>query len=188
MSLIKIVSEEKINNLDKEFFSYNEGVITLIIGWELAKSKGASILNQQINETTYWTFSLREKRKVFEEDVKKYKILVLSHLKKDKKIININPLNFKNKEELLNHLQNNFYNLNAYLYRQSLYLYDNNKIYHIDIGLLEFMSWDIKIKIKDIFNIKEVKENYLTYLKYLDFKYIPYLINAKKNNIISNIS
>ena len=187
MSLIKVISEEKINNLNKEFFSNDEGIITLIVGWELAKSKGASILNHQIDEKTYWTFSLREKRKIFEEDIKKYESLVLNHLKSDKKTININPLNFLNSEQLLNYLLNNFCNLNAYLYKESLYLYDKNTIYHIDMGLLSFMSWDITDKIKDIFNIKKIKKETLTYLKYLDFKYLPYLINAKENNIISDV-
>lgn len=187
MSLIKIISEEKINNLNQEFFSYDKGLITLIVGWELAKSKGASILNHQIDEKTYWTFSPREKRKIFEEDIERYRLLVLNHLKKDKVIINLNPLNFLNPEQLLNYLLNNFCNLNAYLYKESLYLYDKNTIYHIDMGLLSFMSWDIIEKIKDIIKIKEIKKENLKYLKYLDFKYIPYLIDAKENNIISDV-
>jgi hypothetical protein len=187
MSLIKIISEEKINNLNKEFFSNDDGLITLIVGWELAKSTGASILNHQIDEKTYWTFSLREKRKIFEEDLKKYELLVLNHLKKDKTITNLNPLNFLNSEQFLSYLLNNFYNLNAYLYKESFYFYDINKIYHIDIRLLGFMSWDIIDEIKDIFKIKIIKKEDLTYLKYLDFKYIPYLIDAKENTIISNI-
>ena len=187
MSLIKVVSEEKINNLNKEFFSNDEGIITLIIGWELAKSKGASILNHQIDEKTYWTFSPREKRKIFEEDIERYRLLVLNHLKSDKKTINISPLNFLNSEQLLNYLLNNFCDINAYLYKESLYLYDKNTIYHIDMGLLSFMSWDIIEKIKDIIKIKEIKKENLKYLKYLDFKYIPYLIDAKENNIISDV-
>lgn len=187
MSLIKVISEEKINNLNKEFFSNDEGIITLIVGWELAKSKGASILNHQIDEKTYWTFSPREKRKIFEEDIERYRLLVLNHLKSDKKTINISPLNFLNSEQLLNYLLNNFCDINAYLYKESLYLYNKNTIYHIDIGLLSFMSWDIIEKIKDIIKIKEIKKENLKYLKYLDFKYIPYLIDAKENNIISDV-
>jgi hypothetical protein len=187
MSLIKVISEEKINKLNKEFFSNDEGIITLIIGWELAKSKGASILNHQIDEKTYWTFSPREKRKIFEEDIERYRLLVLNHLKSDKKTINISPLNFLNSEQLLNYLLNNFCDINAYLYKESLYLYDKNTIYHIDMGLLSFMSWDIIEKIKDIIKIKEIKKENLKYLKYLDFKYIPYLIDAKENNIISDV-
>lgn len=187
MSLIKVISEEKINNLNKEFFSYDKGIITLVIGWGLAKKMGASILNNQIDKKTYWTFSPREKRKIFEDDLKKYELLVLNYLKKDKTVTNLNPLNFLNSEQFLSYLLDNFYNLNAYLYKESLYFYDINKIYHIDIGLLGFMSWDITNKIEDIFKIKEVKKENLKYLKYLNFKYIPYLIDAKKNNIISNI-
>ena len=187
MSLIKVISEEKINNLNKEFFSNDEGLITLIVGWGLAKSKGASILNHQIDEKTYWTFSPREKRKIFEEDIERYRLLVLNHLKSDKKTINISPLNFLNSEQLLNYLLNNFCDINAYLYKESLYLYDKNTIYHIDMGLLSFMSWDIIEKIKDIIKIKEIKKENLKYLKYLDFKYIPYLIDAKENNIISDV-
>ena len=113
--------------------------------------------------------------------------MVLNHLKSDKKTINISPLNFLNSEQLLNYLLNNFCDINAYLYKESLYLYDKNTIYHIDMGLLSFMSWDIIEKIKDIIKIKEIKKENLKYLKYLDFKYIPYLIDAKENNIISDV-
>jgi hypothetical protein len=189
MYLIKITTKEKslVKNYMNDSMSFDYGLIEIIVGWELAKSKGASILNHQIDEKTYWTFSPREKRKIFEEDLKKYELLVLNHLKKDKTITNLNPLNFLNSEQFLSYLLNNFYNLNAYLYKESFYFYDINKIYHIDIRLLGFMSWDIIDEIKDIFKIKIIKKEDLTYLKYLDFKYIPYLIDAKENTIISNI-
>ena len=187
MGLIKIISEENLTNLDKEFYSNESGVITLIVGWQLAKSMGANILHHKINETTYWTFSPREKRKIYEDDLKKYKNIVLDHLKLNKIVINVNPLNFLNSEQLINYVLNNFSKLNGYLYKESLYIYDDNKIYHIDIGLLGFMSWDIIDEIKSIVNLKTVDDKFLNYLDYLDFKYLPYLIDAKENNITSDI-
>jgi hypothetical protein len=187
MGLIKIISEENLINLDNEFYSNECGIITLIVGWELAKTMGANILHHKIDETTYWTFSPREKRKIYEEDLKKYKNVVLDHLKLNKIIINVNPLNFLNSEQLLNYVLNNFSELNGYLYKGSLYIYNDNKIYHIDIDLLSFMSWDIIDEIRGVINLKTIDNKFLKYLEYLDFKYIPYLIDAKENNIISDI-
>ena len=69
--------------------SFDEGVIEIIVGWDLAKEKGASILNHKIKENFYWTFSPREKRKVFEEHINSFLIEALEEIVSKIKINNL---------------------------------------------------------------------------------------------------
>ena len=68
MNLIKITTEDK--NLIKPYMtdimSYDEGLVEIIIGYDLAKEKGATILNHKIKENVYWTFSPREQDRDWE--------------------------------------------------------------------------------------------------------------------------
>ena len=187
MELIKITTEDK--NLIKPYMtdimSFDEGLVEIIIGYDLAKEKGATILNHKIKENVYWTFSPREKRKVFEEHIKSFIFEAIEEIISKVKINNLNPLNFKNQTNYLNHLKQNIQGCDGYLYTDRLYVYCGNLIYHIDIGLLNFLSWDIINEIKSLLKLKEY-ERIPKELENLNVKYIPYL-NAKKSNIISNI-
>ena len=50
------------------------------------------------------------------------------------------------------------------------------------------MLWDIKDKIVEMIDEIEVNlDDYQQDLKYIDRKYIPYLVDAKENNISSNV-
>lgn len=55
------------------------GIMTLIIGWETAKAlhPEASILDWKIDENTFWTYGKRVKRERNENDIQKFKKLVL---------------------------------------------------------------------------------------------------------------
>ena len=59
-----------------------KGVPTLIIGREKVKElyPDAPILNWEINEDTYWTYGKRVRRERNEEDIKKFKKMVLSRI------------------------------------------------------------------------------------------------------------
>jgi len=181
--MIKIITNNssEIKKYLEPIFSTEKGLITVYIGWDLAKENGASILNKKIDENTYWTFLPTEKRKVFEEDLKFFIKTVIEKVKKRVLYHNISVFDFKTKEELLNFLSNNFSSFIGYLYKRRIYFYNDKNVYHLDLGFLDFMSWDIIDKLKEIIEIKSLEEN-----KYLEVKYIPYLIDAKENNIISD--
>jgi hypothetical protein len=189
MSLIKILTNEKslVEPYLTRHISFDEGLITLIVGWDLAKERGAKITNHKIDDRTYWTFLPTEKRKIFTEHLKDFKKLTFDLIKEGKITVNINPLEFNTKEELINFISKNFTEKSTYLFNDRLYIYDGNTINHLDIGLLNFMSWDIINDIKNILEFKKLDKEYKEYLKYLDIKYIPYLINAKEDIITSNI-
>lgn len=187
MNLIKITTDEKVlvKKYMNDIMSFDDGLTEIIVGWDLAKERGANILNHKINEKTYWTFSLREKRKIFEQHLNSFTHEILNDLISDIKIININPLDFDSKINYVKFLKTNIHDCSGYLYTNRLYIYCDNLIYHIDISFLEFLKWDILEEIKNLIILKENEEIPKT-LKYFDIKYIPYL-NGRKNNFISNI-
>ena len=186
MSLIKIISEQNINNYLDENFSTEKGLITVYVGWGLAKENGASILNHHIKENIYWTFLPTEKRKMFEQSLIDFKKIAFDKIKSKVKYFNIDPLGYKNEAELTNFIREKFQQFTVYLYKKRIYFYKGNQkqpfaqVYHLDLDLLDFMSWDV---IDDIKDIKKVEEE----IKYLDVKYLPYLIDAEKNNFSSDI-
>jgi hypothetical protein len=189
MNLYKIITDNKelISQYMTKNMSYDEGIINVVIGWDLAKEMGAKITDHKIDDKTYWTFLPTEKRKIFTEHLKEFKKIAFNEVKKEKIFLNINPFDFKTKESLIEFISNKLTGKSTYLFNESFYIYDENNIHHIDMGLLNFMSWDIITDIKNILEIKELKKEYKEYLKYLEIKYIPYLIDAKENITISNI-
>ena len=189
MSLIKIITEEKsvVKRYLDEWVSFDHGLIDLYVGWDLAKSKGFSILNHQVDEKTYWIFSPLEKRKQFEDFIVNLKTEVLFKLKQDKVFLNLNPLLFNTQKEFLTYLKENVSNLTTYLYKEKLYAYKENVIHHLDLELLKFIGWDIVDEIISILDVRTLDEGYLKYDKILDVKFIPYLIDAKENITISHI-
>jgi len=186
MNLIKITTNEVdlVKPYMTPIMSFDEGIIEIIVGWGLAKDKNASILNHNIDNNTYWTFSPREKRKIFEEHIVLFVEDAYKKLIENITIENINPLNFKNKELFLKYIIEQLRGCDGYLYSDRLYIYFGDIIYHIDVNLLKFMSWDIINEIKEILIIKENIDDQNQ--NYLDIKYIPTLY-AKKDTIISNI-
>ncbi len=165
--------------------SFDEGIIEIIVGWDLAKENGASILEHKLKENTYWTFSPREKRKLFKQHLKEFLDDFFNKTISKIEIKNLNPLNFKSEEDYIKYIMQHIRGCEGYLYSDKLYVYCGNTIHHIDVGLLKFMSWNIISKIKALIKLKENKE-IPDLPKNLDIKYIPYL-NAEKSNISSNI-
>ena len=94
--MIKIITNNssEIKKYLEPIFSTEKGLITVYIGWDLAKENGASILNKKIDENTYWTFLPTEKRKVFEEDLKFFIKTVIEKVKKRVLYHNISVLDF----------------------------------------------------------------------------------------------
>jgi hypothetical protein len=189
MKILKIITEDK--ELLKQFMtpnmSFDEGVIEVIVGWGLAKEMGASILNHKISDNKYWTFLPREKRKMFEENIKEFVEVGYKKLIEGVSIKNLNPIKYETQEKFLNSIEKAISGGKGYLYSDRLYVY-NGRIYHIDMGLLDFMLWDIKDNIIEMVEIIDVNlKDYEEDLKYIDIKYIPYLIDAKKDYISSDV-
>ena len=177
-----------LNCEHKKYISNKGGLLNVVVGWSLAKEMGASIRNHKIDENTYWTFLPTEKRKIFQEHLEEFRLIALNKVKKGKKLIDINPLDNESKESLILFIQDELAGCIGYLFKNKLYIYNGNSIYHLDIGLLTFMSWDIIDNIKNMIEIRElIEQDYSEYLDYLDIKYIPYLLNAEENTFSRDV-
>lgn len=192
MKIIKIITENMDEvipflNGSTNYVSEDEGLIELIVGWSLAKEMGASILDHKISENKYWTFLPREKRTIFQEHIKEFITLGYSNLIKEIKTKTLNPINYNTPDIFLKSIEKAIRGGTGYLYSDRLYIY-TDMLYHIDMGLLDFMSWDIKNNIIEMIKITEINlRDYEDDLQFIDMKYIPYLINAKESNISSHI-
>jgi hypothetical protein len=196
-----IITKESITGIPNNFDIYETIPTTdtpnLIIGWELTKTlcPEASILRKKIKDNLYWTFSPTEKRSVFENDLKKYIDKSYKDYIKNIKFYNIDPIIYKINtiDELLSKLSivaGGF----TYLYvNKIVYVYHNFIIYSIDLELLNFIGFDRKIILsflKETTNFSDCDwelKNFKNELKYLDIKYLPYLIykDATKNTTFS---
>lgn len=197
-----IITKESVTAIPNNFGIYETVPTTeipnLIIGWTLTKSlyPEASILKKKIKDNLYWTFSPTEKRTIFENDLKKYIDKSYKDYIKKIKFYNIDPIIYKIKtiDELLFKLSivaGGF----TYLYVDKIvYVYHDFVIYSIDLELLDFIGFDRKIilsTLKETTNFFEGElKNFKNELKYLDIKYLPYLIHkdATKNLTSSFVS
>ena len=73
---------EKVNVIAK----YDDKIPTLIIGKDIAEElygkENIKVLNKQINDYTYWTFSKSERRVEFEKDLEKFNTMLFNKLSK----------------------------------------------------------------------------------------------------------
>lgn len=197
-----IITKENITGIPSNFGIYDlvptTEIPNLIIGWELTKTlyPEASILRKKIKDNLYWTFSPIEKRSVFENDLKKYIDKSYKDYIKKIKFYNIDPIIYKINtiDELLNKLKIVAGGI-TYLYvNKIVYVYHSFIIYSIDLEQLDFIGFDRKIilsTLKEITNFSDGEfKNFKNELKYLDIKYLPYLIykDATKNTTPSVLS
>lgn len=197
-----IITKESITGIPSNFGIYDlvptTEIPNLIIGWELTKTlyPEASILRKKIKDNLYWTFSPIEKRSVFENDLKKYIDKSYKDYIKKIKFYNIDPIIYKINtiDELLNKLKIVAGGI-TYLYvNKIVYVYHSFIIYSIDLEQLDFIGFDRKIilsTLKEITNFSDGEfKNFKNELKYLDIKYLPYLIykDATKNTTPSVLS
>jgi len=192
MKIIKIITKDigevmPFLNGHTDYVSEEEGIIELVVGYDLAKEMGASILNHEMGENKYWTFLPREKRKIFKDHIEDLVKLGYKNLVKGVRLKNLNPIKYETPDIFLKSIEKAISGGTGYLYSDRLYVYNGN-LYHIDMGLLKFMSWDIEDKIVEMIDNVEVElENYKEDLKYIDKKYIPYLIHAEEDIISSDV-
>lgn len=86
-------------NVTNSYKDIDHSVPTLIVGTEMVKSifgNDISYIDRKIDENTFWTYSVTEKRSVNEEDIEKFKNFVLKSLKKNIIYDYINVLTVEN--------------------------------------------------------------------------------------------
>lgn len=187
--------------MDEYLNSTNNDLPTLIVGWGLAKTNfdKASILKKKISKGLYWTFDTSEKRGIFEEDLKKFIKKSYDDFIEGIKHFNIDPIIYKinTTEELIEKIKSLAGGF-AYLYSDKVvYVYHNFNLFSIDLEQLDFIGFNrekvLSILKKDMTQFESNGDKGITQfkneLKYLNIKYIPYLMfkDATKNTTSSLI-
>ncbi len=187
------IDERYFNCLSiEEFMADGESKLpTLIVGWETVKNNfgDVSILSKMITPATedgyggiFWTFSRKEKRGIYEENLKEFKERCYTDLVKNLKTYNIDPIIYKinDTDELCTRLTKLAGGVGYLFQERIVYIYKDNNIYMVDLELIEFIDFD-KTKVidtlKDHLNVfgDDFEEGFTEELKHLDIKYTPYL-------------
>ena len=162
MILGYIVCDKKIKNLDGFVVQVDDISLAdtakpiLIVGWKNAKQdpRYKSILDKQLDENVFWTFSRTESRSDFEEDLKLYYSYIYNNILNNIIYNNINI--FKLKYNKIKKLFNILKNKNIYLSNNMLYIPHEGRILGLSISILEYCG--IK-KEKILEKIKKLNSN-----------------------------
>ena len=162
MILGYIVCDKKIKNLDGFVVQVDDISLAdttkpiLIVGWKNAKQdpRYKSILDKQLDENVFWTFSRTESRSDFEEDLKLYYSYIYNNILNNIIYNNINI--FKLKYNKIKKLFNILKNKNIYLSNNMLYIPHECRILGLSISILEYCG--IK-KEKILEKIKKLNSN-----------------------------
>jgi hypothetical protein len=205
MLLGYIVSNEKIK-LDNfevvKTLPSDTNLPKLIVGLDFIRKSDIkiSILNKNVSKNCFWTYSSKEKKSDYLEDLEKFKKHCTDNFLKNIKYFYIDPFNlkFSQVKKIINKFNKN---------TDGLFYYDSTMCYIYFDGIIFGLHWDSL----EYFNIK--KNKVIDYIKSKKFntlpkdnifnecmieskdfnnkKIIPYLYYIKKydkQNIIGNIS
>jgi len=195
----EIINKENIINYYNNIEEKNNNLPTLIIGWKLTKNifgeENVTILNKKIKDNLFWTFSKKEKQIDYNEDVEKFINQLPEDFIKNIKFEHIDPLIIK-----LNSLDQLLYyifkkedkKINCYVASNNTIYFSkvnsktekNNKIFSINLNVIDFLGWDRYLLINEIKNnsqlfITEINKNIEKVFKKIDnyYIYLPYLMD-----------
>ena len=176
---------------DSFYVTENSKLPTLVVGWGTVKENfgEVSILSKMITPPTadgysgiFWTFSRKEKRGIYELNLKEFKERCYEDLVKKLKTYNIDPIIYKiNDTDELCHRITKLAGGVGYLFQDRIvYIYKDNNIFMVDLELMEFIDFDrdqIVRTLMDNLNVfgDNFEEKYTEELKHLDIKYTPFL-------------
>lgn len=205
MTLGYIISDDKIKvdtfkNIN--FLPENNELPILIVGREFSKKLNikASILNKKIDNNTFWTYSQKEKKSEYLEDIEKFKRFCIDNFLKKINYFYIDPFNLKYSQlkKIIKKFKEN--KSKVFYYNSDMcYIYFDEIIFGIHWETIEYFGID-KSKI-----IEWLKLNYFSALpkdeifnkcmedtqKLNNVKILPYLYYTKiydKQDFVGNLS
>ena len=171
----------------------NDNIPTLLIGKKDLMEAGytLSVLNRQMGDNLYWTYTKMEKRNIHETDITAFYEIVFKKLYRDTKYFNksIYTINYSAVKDIFNLLNNESVYKCIYICKNHVYIYYNNnvigfsleEIKYVGISVTKVMSLLTKAKNSDLITddnfIKNEVKNYLKNREYLT----PYLYFLEKN-------
>jgi hypothetical protein len=187
-SIIK--SPDKFNVVDS-LDKIIESLPTLIIGWEIVKEINPNVdfYDRKLSNTIKWTFTLNERRNLYEEDL--YYFIQECHNNL------ISKITYKYIDFILNddielttifkNIKNSEKNI-LFKNDNMIYIYSSNYIFGIDLDIIEFVGRNIDKLInylKSFINVfledSNILIEYKGYMSALNnqVKYIPYLYSIE---------
>jgi hypothetical protein len=148
MILGYIVTEKKLKNIDGFVEQVDDISLAdttkpiLIVGWKKAKEhpKYSTILEKQLDENVYWTFSKSESRSDFEDDLKNFYNIIYNNILNNISYyyINIYKLKYSNLKKLYNIILISRKVKNIYLSKSLLYIPYESTILGLSLSVLEY--------------------------------------------------
>lgn len=132
-------------NVTKDITKVDLTIPTLIIGWAMVKEiyPNADILNKQISETVYWTYSNREKRQEYEPDLAKFIKNAFSRLETSIKYTFFNVLtNPLSRNKCLLKYVNSPITKIVYITDKHIFIYDSKQVTGVSLSDLEFYGFE----------------------------------------------
>ena len=171
----------------------NDNIPTLLIGKKDLMEAGytLSVLNRQMGDNLYWTYTKMEKRNIHETDITAFYEIVFKKLYRDIKYFNksIYTINYSVVKDIFSLLNDECIYKCIYICKNHVYIYYNNnvigfsleEIKYVGISVTKVMSLLTKAKNSDLITddnfIKNEVKNYLKNREYLT----PYLYFLEKN-------
>jgi hypothetical protein len=132
-------------NVTKDITKVDLTIPTLIIGWAMVKDiyPNADILNKQISETVYWTYSNREKRQEYEPDLAKFIKNAFSRLETSIKYTFFNVLTnpLSRNKCLLKYINSPITKI-VYITDKHIFIYDSKQVTGVSLSDLEFYGFE----------------------------------------------
>lgn len=156
MKIANIITKNKIKvsdeiNVVDSIDKIIDGIPTLIVGIDLTETifPDFDVLNFEIEKNFYWTVKSTEKRDKYEEDLRLFLNKAVEIITEDVTYIFIDLIQFKKKK--IRKIVTKILSLKKIVTYQKdtmLYLYGENIIFGIDLGLIAYFGGNI-IKVKE---------------------------------------
>jgi hypothetical protein len=194
-----IVTKSKLEvssffNVTPDFHGIDTSIPTLIVGWNEVKElfPNQDILNQKISDNIHWTFSKREKRYKYEQDIVDFTTKVVNDLNDKVKycFFNYALSSEEKRKRFVNYVKAG--NCSIYYNTRFLYVFNGNDFKIIGLSLVDLTY--IGVNIEDFISSLAVKGNIICdNLKCIDYasynlikdntKIIAYLNYLRNNDI-----
>ena len=142
------MSDKKINGLDVSVAQVDDVLKAdplrpiLIVGWEKAKHNELykSILDKQLSENLFWTFSKTESRSDFEDDLKKFYSICYDKVVASIRYYYVNLLSISHKKliELCKIVSDPSVRKNIYIHKSMVYVPYKGNVLGVSLSVAEF--------------------------------------------------
>jgi hypothetical protein len=170
-----------------------DGVPTLVVGIDNIRKiePKPDFLTRQISDKIFWTFTKKEKRQIFEEDLYYFVENCYKRMVKDVRYIFVDMI-ILNEDKIKRMFDkiSGINNLITFKYKDMIYIYGDNLIFGVDLKQVRFINKDVgKItdKIKTLSSVfldnEKILIKYNNELEIFDnqIKYIPLLYSINKD-------